>query len=368
MLKWILGTIGLIIITVTSMLFSDSFGESPKGTRLEKIKNSPQYGKGKFVNAIETKTVEPGKIFSMMNDYLFNGADHKIPGENFPILPIDKTIFENSPSQDFRYIWLGHSTIILEVEGTRLLIDPVFSERVSPFQWSGPKRFYDSPIALEDLPEIDAVIISHDHYDHLDHLSIVELAKRDMPFLAPLGVGAHLEKWGVKPDQVKEFDWWQETMIGDVKLVCTPARHFSGRGILDRDKTLWASWTILGKHKKIYYSGDSGITEQFKEIGDQFGPFDFTIMQIGAYNKNWHDIHLFPEEAIDAQEMLKGEVLIPVHWGTFDLALHSWYDPVDRLIKAAAPKNMTLSFPKVGEVLEVDNLVKPEPWWKNVDN
>lgn len=324
-------------------------GGTVKGKRLQRISSSPQYdvSNGQFKNTLPTPIwIGP----QTKNDEEFK------PYASLPIKPMTKEMFMQKPSSGLRVFWLGHATVLLEIDGYRVLTDPMFSERASPLQWIGPKRFFPSPIAIEDLPHIDAVVISHDHYDHLDHKSIESLAKQKLQFFVPLGVGAHLEHWGVPSDQIVELDWWQNVRVGNLLLTATPARHFSGRNALGSNDTLWATWTIVGPHHRVFFGGDTGMSPDFAKIGEERGPFDITLIPIGAYNPDWPYIHLFPEEAVQAHLALRGNLLLPIHWGTFDLAPHSCKEPIDRLQSSAAGQ-ILISSPLPGEAVEIDKRI-----------
>lgn len=263
--------------------------------------------------------------------------------------------------------WLGHATALLEIDGYRLLTDPVWGERCSPSRTVGPQRLHPPPLPLEKLPALDAVLISHDHYDHLDMPTVRTLTRTQRcPFVVPLGVGAHLREWGVTPDRIIELDWHAVTRIGDLAVVCTPARHFSGR-FLSRNNTLWASWAILGPEHRAFFGGDSGYTRSFADIGAQHGPFDLTLLPIGAYNKAWPDIHMNPEEAVAAHRDLNGGaergLLVPIHWATFRLAPHPWAEPAERLLVDATAAGVAVAIPRPGgRVVPGEPVV--EPWWR----
>jgi L-ascorbate metabolism protein UlaG (beta-lactamase superfamily) len=232
----------------------------------------------------------------------------------------------------------------------------------------GPKRFHPMPLPLADLPPLDAVAISHDHYDHLDRATVAALAERGERFVVPLGVGAHLEQWGIAPELIDELDWWEEIRVGELTLVATPGRHFSGRSVVmaDRNQTLWSGWALIGPAHRVYYSGDTAMFPGFAEIGRRLGPFDVTMIEIGAYNAAWRDVHIGPEQAIEAHRMLRGELLLPVHWGTFDLALHSWTEPAERVLVAARAAGVDLALPRPGE--SVDPSAEPAltRWWPSL--
>lgn len=292
------------------------------------------------------------------------GVAEREPESQLPVVALKPDVFSKSPDSPPMLSWFGHSAILLEIEGKLLFIDPMLGQRASPFSFTGSRRFNDSlPIDIEDLPPLDAVLITHDHYDHLDYGSILKLKEKTKHFYVPLGVGAHLERWGVEPEKISELDWWETAEIGGVSLVATPARHFSGRGIADRNKTLWCSWVIRGSKHAIYCSGDSGYDKHFKEIGDAYGPFDLTLLECGQYGEGWPLIHMTPEETLQAHLDLHGRVLMPVHWGAFALALHSWRDPVLRLAKAAESNNVALAIPAIGQSWRIDGDLPQGKWW-----
>ena len=242
----------------------------------------------------------------------------------------------------------------------------MFGDVPAPIDLLGGKRFsVELPIEVQKLPKIDAVILSHDHYDHLDYESILKLKDKVDTFYAPLGVGVHLEAWGISKEKIIELDWWQEITVDDLKFVCTPARHFSGRKFNNRQSTLWSSWVIQSSTENIFFSGDSGYDSHFKEIGEKYGPFDFAMMECGQYNEMWPEIHMFPEETAQAAVDVKAKKMMPIHWGAFKLALHSWTDPVERVTKKAEELNLPLITPKIGEpFLLVDENINNQDWWK----
>ena len=263
--------------------------------------------------------------------------------------------------------WLGHATALLEIDGYRLLTDPVWSRRCSPSRTVGPQRLHPPPLPLESLPALDAVVISHDHYDHLDMATVRTLARTQRaPFVTPLGVGAHLREWGIPSARIIELDWNAGVDIGDLTLVCTPARHFSGR-FLSRNNTLWASWAVRGPDSRAYFGGDSGYTRSFTDIGIEYGPFDLTLLPIGAYNKSWPDIHMNPEEAVQAHRDLNGAghgVLVPIHWATFRLAPHPWAEPAERLVEAAEAAGVDIAVPKPGGRVVPSAPTAVDRWWQ----
>ncbi|GAA3954855.1 MBL fold metallo-hydrolase [Hymenobacter algoricola] len=269
------------------------------------------------------------------------------------------------PAEALRVTWFGHSSTLLELDGKRFLTDPVWAARASPSALVGPKRFFPAPLPLAQLPALDAVILSHDHYDHLDPVAIKVLSRTGVPFYCPLGVGGHLRRWGVPAAQITELDWWQEVTVGATHtLAATPARHFSGRG-LSRDNTLWASWCLLGPTHRAFFGGDSGPYESgFREIGAAYGPFDLTMLEIGAYDEMWADVHMGPDHALVAHQVLGGKLLLPLHWGTFNLAFHGWTEPVERLRTAAAAQGIRLVLPRPGQRADIAAGALDSGWWQ----
>jgi L-ascorbate metabolism protein UlaG (beta-lactamase superfamily) len=263
-----------------------------------------------------------------------------------------------------RVTWLGHSTLLIELDGLRLLTDPMWSERASPSQHIGPRRFHPPPVALADLGPLDAVLLSHDHYDHLDLGTIRALSERVPLFLAPLGLGAHLEAFGVPREHIREHDWWEETALEGVRFIATPAQHFSGRGLFDRNRTLWTSWTVLGPAHRVFFSGDTGLAPEFPEIASRFGPFDVVMLEVGAFHPAWGDIHLGPDNALIAFEQLGGAALLPIHWSTFELALHPWQEPAEVLFEKAQAKGLVVLTPRIGQAFEPAVAPPTLPWWR----
>lgn len=262
---------------------------------------------------------------------------------------------------------LGHSTVLLKLRNGFWLTDPVFSARASPLQWIGPKRFHRAPISIEELPPLKGVILSHDHYDHLDRAAILQLADKVEHFLTPLGVGDLLIAWGVTPSKVRQLDWWQSAEVDGLHLTATPARHFSGRGLFDRNRRLWASWVAIDDDLRVFFSGDSGYFDGFKRIGERYGPFDLTLMETGAYDANWPGIHMQPEQTLQAHLDLRGRWLLPIHNGTFDLAMHAWHDPLERIVALAAKHGVAIATPQMGEAVDLRNLHGGRRWWLGVD-
>jgi L-ascorbate metabolism protein UlaG (beta-lactamase superfamily) len=324
-------------------------GKSPEGARQQRIIASPQWSGKRFTNVVPRVD---GPALEMLRAWIFDGSPHARASAPIDVVSRRRDDFEKPPASGLRATWLGHSTVVLEIDGHRVLVDPVWGPRASPFSFVGPGRWYPSPLPLAELPPIDVVVISHDHYDHLDMPTVLALADRDMRWAVPLGVGAHLESWGVAPERIVELDWWEQVSVGALTLTATPARHFSGRWIDDADRTLWAGWAIAGPSHRVFYSGDTALFDGLTEIGQRLGPFDLTLIEVGAYDKLWADVHLGPEQAVLAHRMVKGELLLPVHWGLFDLALHGWTEPMERVVVAAREQGVRVATPRPGEQVE----------------
>lgn len=359
--------IALFVAALASTDWLDTMGAEPEGERLARIQRSPNYRDGAFRNPDATSSTPQGGTMQMLRRWL-GGKEQRVPPGPIPIVALTRAGFDRPPASGLRATWLGHSSVLVEIDGARILLDPVWARRASPSSMIGPRRFFPPPVALEDLPPLDAIMTSHDHYDHLDRDVIRALAKSVAQsrarFVVPLGVGAHLERWGVAPARITELDWGESTTLGPLTLTATPARHFSGRGLFNRNHTLWASWAVKGPVHTVFHSGDTGPFNGFSAIGLQHGPFDLTLMKIGAYDNAWPDIHLNPEQAVGAHEQLRGRVLLPIHWGTFNLAFHRWDEPADRIVAAAT--GTTLVMPKPGESIEPGKPPAVNAWWRGV--
>ena len=324
--------------------------------------DSPQQVEGKFRNTAPRE--QPGffKTAAIFWRFATGKPADTVPSQELPVQALSQAELLAAPDLS---LWrLGHSTMLIKIEGKFWLTDPVFSERASPFQFLGPKRFHAPPIALDDLPPITGVILSHDHYDHLDYDAIQQLAPKVSHFVAPLGVGDRLIAWGVPAAKVQQFDWWQGTMIEGLRLVATPAQHFSGRGLSDGNRTLWASWVLIAGDTRIFFSGDSGYFDGFKAIGERYGPFDLTMVETGAYDEQWPDVHMHPEQSLQAHIDLRGRHLMPIHNGTFDLALHPWTEPFERITALAAAAGVPLVAPVMGERLDLRAPALSNHWWR----
>jgi L-ascorbate metabolism protein UlaG (beta-lactamase superfamily) len=358
-------TAGAITLAAYITLNLPPFGSSAKGKRLKKIKASKNYKNGKFENEEHTEMMAGDASYPKMIKKMFEKDPLRQP--NKPI-PTGISNFEQAIHTDeFKITWFGHSSYLLQVAGKNILVDPVFSERTSPFQFLGTKRFEGTDIiAVRDLPNIDLLLLTHDHYDHLDYELMKQLNSRVKEVITPLGVGAHLERWGFQENLITELDWWESIDIfQECKITSTTARHFSGRGLSNLQSTLWSSYIFESPNHKIFIGGDSGYGSHFKKIGDQYGPFDFTILECGQYNEWWPNIHMFPEQVVQAHLDLKGKVLMPVHWGKYVLAYHAWNESIERLHQAALQSNVTLATPKIGETMHSKNL-NSKAWWRAI--
>jgi L-ascorbate metabolism protein UlaG (beta-lactamase superfamily) len=318
----------------------------------------------KYKNWISTQMLSDGNLLSVTWDWI-KGGERTTPKGDIPVVALNKKSFTETIHEGLNFWWLGHSSVLLEISGSRILIDPVFSKYASPIPLFA-KRFSKPPIAAEQLPEIDIVLITHDHYDHLDKKAVKILSRQGSYFIVPEGVGGHLKAWGIAKRKIRELTWWQKTKYKNLSLACVPARHFSGRGLFDGDKTLWAGWVIQSKSKSVYCSGDTGYADHFKAIGKAYGPFDLTIIKVGAYSEKWPDIHVNPEEAVQAHIELQGIQLLPVHWATFNLALHSWDEPIIRIVKAAKENNVRLTIPFIGEAVNIESAAENKKWWTQI--
>ena len=336
------------------------------GSRLERAVASRQFRNGKFHNSGGMRPAMNGSSLGLMGELLFGGRK-RTPRSPLPVeSPVETWI--TPPATGLRVTWFGHSTVVIECDGVCVLTDPVFGEHASPVSFVGRKRFHPVPAKLEELPPLDAVLLSHDHYDHLCKPTVRKLAKMNVPFVTSLGVGARLEKFGVDPSNVTELDWWETHSVagGAMTLTATPAQHFSGRGLRDRNATLWSSWVLRTPSHKLFFSADTGLTDDLAVIGERFGPFDLTMLEIGASHPAWADIHLGPENALKAFEMLGGGTLLPIHWGTFDLALHSWEEPAETLLGMAAKSGARVITPPLGLPVEPALMGPATPWWREV--
>lgn len=347
--------------------FFQALGARPSGERLARMQRSPQFKDGVFHNSVPTTMLIPGGTWNTVRGQF--GSEQRVPPGPLPVVTRTPNDYAKPPASGLRVTWFGHATTLIEVDGHRILVDPVFSDRASPSQAFGPKRFHPPPMALHIMPRLDAIVLTHDHYDHLDMYAIGTLVRsvtqEKVPFISPLGVGAHLDRWGVPASRIVELDWWETTKVGSLTIAAGAARHFSGR-MAGRNRTLWASWSIIGPTHRVFHSGDTGAFDGIAENGRRYGPFDLTLIKIGAYGPTWPDIHLTPEQAIDAHKQVQGKFLVPIHWGTFNLAWHPWDEPADRVVAAAERAGVALAMPKPGEMVEPFSPPRVDPWWRAV--
>jgi L-ascorbate metabolism protein UlaG (beta-lactamase superfamily) len=340
-----------------------AFGARPAGERAERMRRSPQYRDGTFHNQAQTRTLRPDPATSggILRELLRNDPRRKPAG---PVPLATPPTGDATDRGGLHLTWYGHASALVEIDGRRVLLDPIWSQRCSPSSLAGPRRLHPVPVALDRLPTLDAVVISHDHYDHLDYPTIRALtAGQAAPFLVPLGVGAHLDRWGVPANRIIELDWDESVELDGLRLTATAAQHFSGR-TLARDRTLWTSWVLAGPTRRVFYTGDSGYFDGYAGIGEAHGPFDAALVQIGAYDARWPDIHMTPEEAVAAHVDLRGGLLVPVHWATFVLAFHPWSEPVDRVWQEAKARGVTLAVPRPGQRVDVDDPPAVDGWWQ----
>ncbi|MGW4054108.1 MBL fold metallo-hydrolase [Streptomyces sp. NPDC004779] len=349
----------------------ESFGAEPAGERLARIRRSPHFADGVFQNPEQARRGPSGSTSELAKIYFERESRaRRAPTGVIPVHPTTVADLARPAPTGLRITWLGHSSVLAEIDGVRILFDPVWGERCSPFSFVGPKRLHPAPAPLAALGPVDVVVISHDHYDHLDLPTIKALAGSDTLFAVPLGVGAHLERWGVAASRLRELDWHESTEIGDLTLTATPARHFCGRAIRNQQHTLWASWSVRGPRHRIFHSGDTGYFQGFKDIGAAHGPFDVTMIQLGAYSDFWPDIHMTPAEGVrahlDLQGGRPGGVLLPIHWATFNLAPHAWAEPGEWTKDAAEEVGQAVAFPRPGEPFEPAGKLPADAWWRVV--
>lgn len=354
----------LLIIGFLFVSLSPQFGGNPSSEQKAEFEKLGHYSNGEFQNLIETNMdMDFGEAIKMLPEF-FKNDPSRVPDFDIPIVKID-SVDLTLPNQSTRLIWFGHSAFLLQIDGKNILLDPMLGEVPAPHPLLGKKRFSkELPIEIEQLPSIDLILFSHDHYDHLDYGSVQKLMGKTQAYYVPLGLGSHLKAWGIHPEKIHEMDWWDELEVDGLKLAFTPSRHFSGRGLTNRFSTLWGSWVIHGESDRIYFSGDGGYGPHFKDIGDRFGPFDFAMMECGQYNERWKEIHMMPEETAQAGLDIQAKVIMPIHWGAFSLAMHSWTDPVERVLKAAEELKLPVYVPKIGSYINLDqNLETREEWW-----
>lgn len=354
----------IVIVGILFMNLSPQFGGKVTTAQKSTFAKSDHFQDGKFINLGNVKAdMSSGDMLKAIGG-MFKTIPNARPEPSIVTEKIDSTSIADYHGAT-RFIWFGHSTFLIQINNKNILIDPMFGEVPAPHPWLGGKRFStELPIAIEKLPKIDAVLLSHDHYDHLDYGSIKKIKDKVEHFYTPLGLGNHLKRWGVSNEKITELDWWQEITFHDLIFISAPAQHFSGRGFSDRDATLWCSWVIQSPTENIFFSGDSGYAPHFKEIGEKFGHFDFAMLECGQYNELWKEVHMFPEETAQAGVDINAKKIMPIHWGAFKLAQHSWTDPIERVSKKAKELQIELITPKIGEAFTINDTT--QDWWKTL--
>ena len=364
--RWFKGMLLLLVVLVLAGFVytrGPAFGATPSGERLARIQQSPQWQNDRFANP-QPQWLD---LRQALQDAAFGeGTAHADPEAPIAVVKTQAMQLAQPAESGLRVTWFGHSSALLEIDGTGVLTDPFWGERASPVGWAGPKRWFAAPIDLGELPPIDAVVISHDHYDHLDRATVEQLRDTATVFVVPLGIGAHLERWGIPPSRIRELDWWGETRIANVTITATPARHASGRLSSSSNRTLWAGYALHGPRPRVWYSGDTGFHDQFDDIGERLGPFDLTLLDAGQYNPLWPDAHLGPEQAVETHRLVKGKTMVPVHWALLNLAPHAWTEPVERVRLQAACKGVELLVLQPGQSIEPASHVNMPQWWPHL--
>lgn len=338
-----------------------TIGAYPTGRRLQKIQNSPNYKNNSFQNLVETP-MRPADVSmtTLLKDFFFNRSKQANPSHPLPFI---KTSLKRINNSEPTIVWFGHSGYLINIKGKNILVDPTFSGNASPFSFMIKAFDGSNEYAVADMPDIDLLLLTHDHYDHLDHKTVTELIPKVKQVYCSLGVGSHLEYWGYSEEIIKEFDWWDTHSFGDIQFTAAPARHFSGRGT-KRGQSLWSSFILKTEDHSIYLGGDSGYEEHFKTIGEKYGSFDIAILECGQYNTMWPNIHMMPEQVVQASIDLKAKVLLPVHWAKFSLALHSWDEPIKRVVKKADELGVKITTPRIGEPVILNSPYPNAKWWQ----
>lgn len=360
----------LVILLVFILLFinfSPAFGSNPSKKQKEQFSQLDNYVDGKFINPEQTKlNMGAADYFSMLEENI-SGAKDRNPKGQIPVSVID---WNKVRSEEDSLTWFGHSAFLVSIDNKKILVDPMLGPVASPVSFVGSKRYSEDMLHLiDEMPPIDAVFITHDHYDHLDYPSIKKLKNKVNHFFVPLGVGAHLIDWGVKKEKITELNWWDESKFQGLTVAFTPSKHFSGRGPLNRNSTLWGGWVILGQKTRFYTSGDGGYGTHFKEIGKKYGPFDLTLIEGGQYDRRWSWVHMTPEQSVQAHLDVNGKNMMLIHWGAFTLAYHGWTEPIERAIKEAEKSGVNMIAPKIGETVPLDGefSIPRSAWWKKLN-
>ncbi len=357
----------MLLALILGWISTDHFralGASPGTASLQRMRASPHFAGDHFENVEPTTVMIEGSYWTSLKDWA-TGNEMRVPTCPLPVVSDVAARLASAPESGLRITWLGHSTTLIEIDGATILTDPIWSERASPPRWIGPRRFHPPPLALADLPHVDAVVISHEHYDHLDMTTVQALARRGVVFHVPLGIGAHLASWGIGDSQIVEHDWWETgTLPGGVRIVSTPARHFNGRGVPGRIGALWTSWSLIGARHRVFFSGDTGPTAWLAQIAAREGPFDVALLEIGQYHPSWGSIHLGPAGAVEAGARLGAKILLPIHWSTFELGYHAWSEPAETFIHEAERRGVAVSTPRLGEPIEPARGEATTAWWR----
>lgn len=346
--------------------YNPQFGGQITAQEKGRFANSPAWNGEMFKNQIEiSMDLGPKEIPGLLYEQLF-GDEKRRPDSLLPLAPFPTEQWAQGYSSAFQFIWYGHSVGLMRMAGLNLLIDPMFGPDASPIGPFRTERFSTNTLRIiDELPAIDAVFITHDHYDHLDYASFQKLKGKVKHYYVPLGVKRHLLRWQIPEEQITTFDWWDQATLGPLKVHFVPSRHFSGRGISDRAESLWGGWVFNSSKARVYWSGDGGYGPHFKAIGERLGPFDWAFLECGQYNERWHAVHLYPEESIQAAREVQAKVAIPIHWGAFNLALHAWKDPVQRFEAAARRQDQTIAYPRLGQMIRYRRDLPTGLWWKD---
>ena len=359
-----LGVFFALVTALVTALIVDAwtaFGHQPSADDWRRMGGSTQQTRGRFENPEPIKN----HMLRFVQD-LPDSSSVQSPDAPISVFEDGAAALARAPASDARITWMGHSSVLIELGGVRVLTDPVWGPVAGPWTWAGPRRFYAPPVSLEALGDLDAVLISHDHYDHLDHSTIAALAQKVPRFIVPLGVGAHLRYWGVPSEKITEVDWWDVVDVANIRITATPARHASGRQVFDQNRTLWCGYALSSASSNLYFSGDTGMFPGLREIGERLGPFDLAMIEVGAYNRAWPDWHIGPEQAAQAASWLQAKRLLPIHWGLFALAPHGWTEPIERVLSAAKERGLTTWTPQPGQPLELGVSESTDRWWPSL--
>ena len=364
-LLWMLSVVVAFVVVVWLFMQQTQFGKIAKGTSRDRLVQSPHFKEGKFANLNHTPDFSEGvTITTVMKDYLFKKTVRNRPSQKLPSVKVD---LKNIPLSTDAMVWFGHSSYYMQIDGKRFLVDPIFSGAASPVNFT-TRSFDGSDVySVDDIPNIDFLLITHDHWDHLDHKTVMGLKSKVHRIITGLGVGEHLRYWGFSAEIITELDWHQHTQLAEgFELHSTPARHFSGRGF-KRAQSIWSSFVLKTPTMKVFVGGDSGHDTHFEMIGEKHGPFDLAILECGQYNVYWKYIHMMPEQTVLAAHQLKSTRLFPMHWAKFALSMHAWDEPIERATAEAEKTQMLLLTPLIGQLIPLKEEVKFEKWWRGVD-